>query len=403
MTATAWDAGLDRDRDDFFATWRNGPEEPAPTFTRIDDRIALFSGRYLDLAEVKAELARSGRRPALVTVWADVLRVPADTSLAITDAMLQLQARRLQIDTTLRVTIDFRRAIAAGLTVFCAEQTGPIRVVAVYQEAPPVVFTIDEPAPIGGVQVRLVDAIPVLQTPAGMCGAADESDGASAATTAVADRHQGAVRAYVGTVANGTEPPVTLLQQVYDLHLRALENPSAFNQPDPSPGEMTDRLCVIDDPRVLAELAGSGEARWVMSGDTPAFSAFDRTRLSTVRAWLDGADVPDEGTVQARISTRVSCWDRPEGRAYRITSEPLTCEFAYRVSNQESTAAAWRFLDGTHGYIEVDGVIDREGGRACFQPTPYAPWHVQVYGDGLDLTGVTRVVIEFGNSVEVQV
>lgn len=162
------------------------------------------------------------------------------------------------------------------------------------------------------------------------------------------------------------------------------------------PAQETDRLYVVDDPQVLADLARTGEAHWALSGDTPIFDAFDQVRLSTVRVWLDGVAVPDGGTVQVQMSSRGSCRERSGPSAYRITSEPLVCCFAYRVSKQEGAESAWRFSDGTYGSIELDGVVvDDEVGHACFQPVPFAPWHLRVLDGGLDLTRLSRVVMEF--------
>ena len=55
--------------------------------------------------------------------------------------------------------------------------------------------------------------------------------------------------------------------------------------------------------------------------------------------------------------------------------------------------------DGSFGYVEVDGVVDNEVRYAYFQPTPFGEWHIKVTGDGLDLSGVTRVVMQFAGSV----
>jgi hypothetical protein len=99
------------------------------------------------------------------------------------------------------------------------------------------------------------------------------------------------------------------------------------------------------------------------------------------------------------MSTQGSYRDRFQGKAYQFTSKPLVRDFEYRVSTRRSGNPAWRFPDGTYGYIEVDGVVDDEVSYAYFQPTPFAEWHVRVHGDGLDLSRMTRVVMEFAGSV----
>jgi len=85
------------------------------------------------------------------------------------------------------------------------------------------------------------------------------------------------------------------------------------------------------------------------------------------------------------------------------TSKPLIRGFTCRVTSQRSGSPDWRFPDGSFGYVEVDGEVDHEVSYAYFQPTPFAEWHVSVTGDGLDLSGVARVVMQLNGSVIPQV
>ena len=39
---------------------------------------------------------------------------------------------------------------------------------------------------------------------------------------------------------------------------------------------MTDKLCVVDDRRVVAALAADGEARWVLPADAHGFTRTER-------------------------------------------------------------------------------------------------------------------------------
>jgi hypothetical protein len=172
---------------------------------------------------------------------------------------------------------------------------------------------------------------------------------------------------------------------------------SASESRDPPP-PATDKLCIVDDPRVLAALAEDGGAHWVLPADAHGFTR-DRARLPSVRMWLEGARLPDGGTVHVRMATWGSYLHRSGGSSYRFTSRPLVRDFRYRVSRADDGTAVWVFPDGTFGSIEADGVVDDELGYAYLQPTPYAEWHVAVTGDGLDLSGLTRVVMQFAGSV----
>ena len=173
---------------------------------------------------------------------------------------------------------------------------------------------------------------------------------------------------------------------------------SAWDHADPSLQTTSDRLFFVDDRRVVTALASDGQARWVLPPDGHGFTR-DRVRLIGVRIWFEGARLPDGGTVDVRMATQVSYLDRFGGTSYRFISKPLVRDFRYRVAHVDDGAPAWIFPNDTYGYIEVDGVVDDDTTHAYFQPTPLAEWHVSVSGDGLDLSGLTRVVMQFSGSV----
>jgi hypothetical protein len=262
----------------------------------------------------------------------------------------------------------------------------------------------------------------------------------------LAKRQQDELQRYVDSLVKGEVPTAALMQRFYELYLNAKSglftaiqgyrasyyywallpssiNPSivdgvdgldtglknltgitldfqtALEHFDPPPQLLTDKQVAITDPVVLQALAKSGEARWVVPADTHAFAGFDRVRLNKVRVWLDGARVTDGGSVSVLMSTQGNYLDRFKGKSYQFTSKPLIRDFTYRVTSKQVGSPDWRFPDGSLGYVEVDGVVDDEVSYAYFQPTPFGEWHVSVTGDGLDLSGVTRVVMQFAGSV----
>ena len=81
-----------------------------------------------------------------------------------------------------------------------------------------------------------------------------------------------------------------------------------------------------------------------------------------------------------------------------VTSTAVVRDFGHRVTRTDDGSAAWMFPNGTYGHIEVDGVVGDEHRYAHFQWTPFAEWRVTVSGDGLDLSGLGRVVIQFAGS-----
>jgi hypothetical protein len=172
---------------------------------------------------------------------------------------------------------------------------------------------------------------------------------------------------------------------------------SALERCDPPPSTTTDKLYVVDDPRIVAPLAADGAAQWVLPADAHGFSR-DRAPLTSVRIWLEGARLPYGCTVDVRMATRGNYLNRFGGTSYQFTSRPLVRDFRYRVARTDDGSAAWVFPNGTYGFIEVDGLVEDEVGYAYIQPTPFAAWRVDVTGDGLDLSGLTRVVMQFAGS-----
>ena len=262
----------------------------------------------------------------------------------------------------------------------------------------------------------------------------------------LAQRQQAELQTYVDSLEKGSAAPVALLQRFYELYLNAktglftaaqgyrdsyyywalqpslinpsiiddvdglgtglkdltnmvMDNRAALEHFDPPPQKMTDKLHFVDDQRVVSALAADGEARWVLPADANGFTRFDRVRLTCLRIWFEGAQLPDGGTVDVAMATQGNYLDRVGGKSYQFTSKPLVRDFQYRVTHSDDGGAAWSFPNGTYGYIEVDGVVDEEVSYAYFQPTPFAEWHVKVTGDGLDLSGLTRVVMQFAGSV----
>lgn len=262
----------------------------------------------------------------------------------------------------------------------------------------------------------------------------------------LARQQEGELQRYVDSLVTGEAAPAALMQRFYELYLGAKSglftaiqgyrasyyywallpssiNPSivdgvdgldtglrnltgitldfqtALEHFDPPPQLLSDKQFALTDPAVLEALAAHGEAHWVLPPEAHSFAGFDRVRLNRMRVWLEGAKVSDGGSVGVLMSSQGNYLDRFEGRQYQFTSKPLVRNFTYRVTDKRSASPDWRFPDGSFGYVEVDGVVDNEVGYAYFQPTPFGEWHIKVTGDGLDLSGVTRVVMQFAGSV----
>jgi hypothetical protein len=186
-----------------------------------------------------------------------------------------------------------------------------------------------------------------------------------------------------------------------DLTKIALDKTAALQHFKPPPQTLTRKQLVIDDPALIAELAKTGAVKWALTLDSPAFAGFDRSRLTLVRAWLEGAKPQGGGAdVLLTLSTSGNYLDRLGGTNFQFTSDPLARTFEYSVSPEDQGGAAWKFDDGTYGYVEVDGAVDREVSYAYFEPTPFSEWQLTVsQSSPVDVSAVTKVTLIFAGSV----
>lgn len=182
----------------------------------------------------------------------------------------------------------------------------------------------------------------------------------------------------------------------------ALDQADALAHFSPPPQTLASKRVVVDDPDVLRALRQDATASWTIDLGELAFDGFDRVRLSRVRVWLEGASASGSTPqVNVMMSTLGSYLDRLAGTDYQFTSSPLQRDFEYRVSAKRTGTPDWEFDDGSFGYIEVDGVVDEEVSYAYFEPTPFAQWQIDLtaHNPGLDLSGVTKLTLEFAGSV----
>jgi hypothetical protein len=186
-----------------------------------------------------------------------------------------------------------------------------------------------------------------------------------------------------------------------DLTAIALDQANALARFSPPPQSMTQQQVVIDDPTVIAQLKSNGTASWSLQLTNTNFSGMDRVRLSIVRVWLESTPVPtSDYEVQIAITNSGNYLDRFQGTPYQFTAQPLTRGFKYRVSAINQGSYDRILANGAYAYIEIDGAVDQEVSYAYFEPTPFSEWQIRLAnaGAGLDLSGVTRIVMEFAGS-----
>ncbi len=129
---------------------------PYASSESISSASATFQAMYLDLADIKLKITESGFDPAFVTVYADVLNIPAGTNWLLQNAALLLIARRIQTGEDVVVSLDFRSGDTASLVVFANQVEGNVRAVAA-TSTEPAVFDISAAPPSGGVHIHFQD------------------------------------------------------------------------------------------------------------------------------------------------------------------------------------------------------------------------------------------------------
>jgi hypothetical protein len=133
---------------------------PSASSEDIDRGHATFQAMYLDLGDIKNKIAAAGVAPPLVTIYADVLNIPAGLAWTLKNSVLSVMARQVQIGETAKVVIDYREAPqVASLIVFADEIDGSLAVLAVVADST-VPYTISAPTPEGGVRVFYADGTP---------------------------------------------------------------------------------------------------------------------------------------------------------------------------------------------------------------------------------------------------
>jgi hypothetical protein len=210
---------------------------------------------------------------------------------------------------------------------------------------------------------------------------------------------------YWALEASTIEPKVIDSVDKIDTGLRnltaiALDRKNALEHFNPPPQDLTNTRIVIDSKEVLEKFRKDKTAGWTIGLDAAAFGDLSRVRLRTVRMWLEGAVPPSSHRISVRMENAGNYLDRFRSTKYQFTSKPLQRLFRYRVSDKKEANWAWKFENGTYGYIEVDGTVDDEVRYAYFEPTPFGEWTIRVNaGDGVDLFGVTKITMEFAGSV----
>ena len=120
--------------------------------------------------------------------------------------------------------------------------------------------------------------------------------------------------------------------------------------------------------------------------DNGTFAKNERVRLREMKVWLEGVASVDP--VRLFISSSGTYADRYKGKNFAFaTSWPVEWSFRYMAAGRE---------------IQMSAAFDEQFRAFYFEPTPFTTWTVSASDPNLDLSGLSRIVLEFSGSAIVR-
>lgn len=160
----------------------------------------------------------------------------------------------------------------------------------------------------------------------------------------------------------------------------------ALNKLKPAPQKFRDKRISIT--KGIESLKGSArELKVPVELDNALFNGTSRVRVTTVRVYLNGAKPAAGKNIVVGVHTSGSFADRMMGVPFQFTAVPGDRTFEYHPDKKAPI---------------VDGKIDTEFGKVTFQPSAFTQWRFTIrpeHNQGLDLSGLTSVTIEFHGSL----
>lgn len=193
------------------------------------------------------------------------------------------------------------------------------------------------------------------------------------------------------------DPVSDLNSGIQDITKIAMDSANALNQFDPPPQVMENMLVKITDPSVLQKLQTTGQTTWILPLSDQEFAGLNRVRINTIRIWLDGATFKSgNNSVFITITTAGNYLDTYKQSNYQFNSKPLTRSFKYMIEDQGQNPN-WKFDNGTLGFVQIDGTVDKEVAYAYFQPTPFSEWSISLHSNNpnLDYSKISKITMYF--------
>lgn len=156
------------------------------------------------------------------------------------------------------------------------------------------------------------------------------------------------------------------LDYQFDLASIESEYVNALSSFQPAPQDFTIDNYTISSPEQLESFATTGQLNFSIPLEQVQLCSFDRVRLSTVRVFLEGENLPYGKQLNLRVSSSGNYADRYENQDYQFSSNPVSRAFYYRIDDPTTNDIS----------IISDGAVANKFEYAYFQPTPFTSWNV---------------------------
>lgn len=152
VSPTDWDA--------LFQSVKQRTHMPDCSLENISKYNAIVRDMVVDLEQLQRKLDDQNLSPYMISIYADVVRLPASLDWKQTIGSLIIVARRIETSPQARITLDFTEKKSAELLLYAGEISGSLQVNAVVsQDGDPIRFSISSLDSIG-LKIYLRDGTP---------------------------------------------------------------------------------------------------------------------------------------------------------------------------------------------------------------------------------------------------
>lgn len=137
---------------------------PGTASETITQNQAVIRDMYVNLGDVYNKLSTQGVNPSTVSIYADVVHIPANYRTVLNGTALIIAARRVEVVETAKVSLDYRNSQTAKLIVYTNELVGSIQAVVITSTNPQGSIYRVEPVESKGVMIAYRNGTPTRQS-----------------------------------------------------------------------------------------------------------------------------------------------------------------------------------------------------------------------------------------------